>query len=64
MVAKNVPQGVPCYFALTVTLSLAELAALAMHHERVPLLVQLADTLCDEAEPESLRGPIRSRLQR
>ena len=58
MVAKNVPQRV--YRAIlhsTVTLSLAELAALAMHDELVSLLVQLADTLRDDAEPESLRGP-------
>ena len=58
MVSKNVPQRV--YRAIlhsTVTLSLAELAALAMHDELVFLLVQIADTLRDDAEPGSLRGP-------
>ena len=58
MVAKNVPLRV--YRAIlhsTVTLSPAELAALAMHDEFVSLLVQLADTLRDDTEPASLRGP-------
>ena len=41
----------------TVTLSLAELAALAIHDELASLLIQLADTLRDEAAPESLRWP-------
>jgi len=47
MVAKNVPERV--YHAIlhsTVALSLAELAALAMHDELVSLLVQLAGLQC------------------
>lgn len=56
--AKNVPQRV--YRAIlhsTVTLTLSELAAVAMHEELVTLLVQLADTLRGEVDEAALRGP-------